>query len=80
VASNGPSTLSLAAGIVCLGGLAVAPLAIVPVVVLGAAMAVSGARRAGLLVVLVLTLAGVAGISVPAAERPAPQQSTPKQR
>lgn len=78
--SSGPSTLSLAAGVVCLGGLAVAPLATVPVLVLGAAMAIAGARRAALLAILALTLAGVAGISVPSAERPTLQQATPQAR
>lgn len=58
------SSLMIAAGVATVGGLAVAPLATLPALVLAAAVAFAGSRRLALAVIVVITLAGVAHLSV----------------
>lgn len=65
------SALALAAGVVLVGALAVAPAAAAPGVVLGVAVAFAGSRRLALVVVVAVSLCGVAGLTVASSERSA---------
>lgn len=67
--------LALMAGVVLVGALAVAPAAAAPGVALGVAVAFAGSRRLALVVVIVVSLCGVAGLTVAASERSAPAGS-----
>lgn len=68
VAATQPSTLTLAAGLATVFGLAVETTATLPALVLAGALAFAGARRTGYALLVVLVLLAVAGVSVDASE------------
>lgn len=67
--SDEPSLLVVAAGCAVVVGVLLVPLAAAPVAVLGLALWFAGVPRLACVMVVVLMLAGVAGVSVDSADR-----------